>query len=399
MSKLDDFIKQGWIGARSVAGEKDLPLPYPFVPPCGEGPFKRLYYWDTYFTNIGLIMDGHADWARENVDNLLFALDYFGCVPNFTRKDGAIFCSQPPLLGIMIKDVYNASKDEKWLYKSIVGLEKEYDFWMTRRMTQIGLNQYGTNAFDKGHLTYYYGLMAKRIGLDLNATDEEKIKVAQNLIAEAESGEDFTPRYNNHNATEYVQIDLNSHLWGVENLLAEFYKDKDEDKSAYYSRKRDNRLVLIERYCYNAETGIYADYNFVTKKTNSIICGASFMPYFYGFARQGENLRTIYDKLKSKGGVVSCEDTGDRVYQWGYPYIWAPHQYFAYMALKNYGENERADELCRNYTELLSNTYDKTEFLWERYTEDGNAPDLEYPTQKMLGWTAGVYRYLQSMKG
>ena len=65
-------------------------------------------------------MDGHADWARENVDNLLFALDYFGCVPNFTREDGATFCSQPPLLGIMIKDVYNTIKDEKWLYKSII---------------------------------------------------------------------------------------------------------------------------------------------------------------------------------------------------------------------------------------------------------------------------------------
>ena len=129
------------------------------------------------------------------------------------------------------------------------------------------------------------------------------------------------------------------------------------------------------------------------------MCAASFLPYFYEFARKDSSPAAIYDKLKTKGGVVSCEDTGDRRYQWGYPYIWAPHQYFAYVALKNYGEHERAEELRINYTKLLSNTYDKTGFLWERYTEEGNAPDLEYPTQKMLGWTAGVYRYLQSMQG
>ena len=400
MTQLDAFIKQGWIEARSVAGEEDLPLPFPFVPPCGTGDFKRLYYWDTYFTNVGLIMDGHADWARENIDNLLFALDYFGCVPNFTRENGATFCSQPPLLGLMIQDVYASLGDEAWLKKAVLGLEKEYAFWMSKRMTPIGLNQHGTNAVgNRAVLTYYYSLVAHRIAMDENTSEEEQMRIATNLIAEAESGEDFTPRYENHNATEYAQIDLNAHLYGVEQFLEGFYRGKDEEKFAYYQAQKERRLALIEKYCYNEKTGVYADYNFVQNKRNNVVCAASFLPYFYGFARKDSSPAAIYDKLKTKGGVVSCEDTGDRNYQWGYPYIWAPHQYFAYVALKNYGEEERADELCSNYTQLLSNTYDKTGFLWERYTEEGNAPDLEYPTQKMLGWTAGVYRYLQSIKG
>ena len=399
MTQLDAFIKQGWIETRSVAGEEDLPLPFPFVPPCGTGDFKRLYYWDTYFTNVGLIMDGHAEWARENVDNLLFALDYFGCVPNYTREDGAT-CSQPPLLGLMIQDVYAALGDDVWLAKAVLGLEKEYAFWMSKRITPIGLNQHGTNAKDnRDMLLYYYSLVMKRIAMDENAPEEEQIRIALNLLAEAESGEDFTPRYENHNATEYVQIDLNSHLYGVERFLSDYYRGKNEEKSAYYQAQKERRLALIERYCYNEKTGVYADYNFVQNKRNNVVCAANFLPYFYGFARKDSKISAIYEKLKTKGGVVSCEDTGDRNYQWGYPYIWAPHQYFAYVALKNYGEQERAAELCRNYTELLSNTFDKTGFLWERYTEDGNAPDLEYPTQKMLGWTAGVYRYLQSMQG
>ena len=62
-----------------------------------------------------------------------------------------------------------------------------------------------TNAKDNREaLIYYYGLVVGRIGLDANATEEEKIKVATNLISEAESGEDFTPRYENHKAEKIL---------------------------------------------------------------------------------------------------------------------------------------------------------------------------------------------------
>ena len=67
---LDKFIVEGWARARTKnLIETDLPLPFPFVPPSitQEGLFRTLYYWDTYFTNVGLIADGHVDWAKENV--------------------------------------------------------------------------------------------------------------------------------------------------------------------------------------------------------------------------------------------------------------------------------------------------------------------------------------------
>ena len=82
-------------------------------------------------------------------------------------------------------------------------------------------------------------------------------------------------------------------------------------------------------------------------------------------------------------------------YQWGYPNIWAPHQYFAYVALKNYKFIEDAKYLRNGYLNLLSSVFNKTGALWERYDENGNAVDLEYPTQQMLGWTAGCYMALK----
>ena len=69
--KLDLFIKEGWGKVRTTAKESDFDLPFPFVPPSisTDGLFRTLYYWDTYFTNAGLIEDGYLVWARYKVLN------------------------------------------------------------------------------------------------------------------------------------------------------------------------------------------------------------------------------------------------------------------------------------------------------------------------------------------
>lgn len=389
---LDVYIKEGWAKARTKGKEEDLDMPFPYVPPNIGGLFRTLFYWDTYFTNVGLRADGYTEWAKNNVDDLIFALNHFGCVPNYTRKNGADYCSQPPLLSLMVKDVYDWYGDDEWLSNAVCALEKEYDFWMTKRITPIGLNQYGTNANDK-LLLEYFDYACSRVTLDTTLSDEEKKLVAKNLVAEAESGQDYTPRYERHNSLDYVQIDLNSHLYGLENFLCEYFRGKDEQKYEYYKTQKEKRVCLIEKYCFNEKTGVYCDYDFVSGKKNDITCSACFLPFFYGFAKDQSRLEKVYEILKCKGGIVACEDTGDTEFQWGYPYIWAPCQYFAYNALVKYECFDKAEELRSNYVNLLSSTFERTGALWERYVEDGEAKDLEYPNQQMLGWTAGVYRY------
>jgi alpha,alpha-trehalase len=298
----------------------------------------------------------------------------------------------------MVRDVAEATGDEVWLAQAVDALEGEYRFWMTNRMTPLGLNQYGCNAMDEKTLLGYYEYVSTRLPLPQDISIAEKMRIAKNFVAEAESGEDYTPRYASHNALDYVQIDLNSHLYGLENFLCEYFTGKDEQKAAYYRAQAERRVELIERYCFNEDTGAYCDYDFVSEKKNEIICCACFLPYYYGFARKGTGVAFVYEALKTKGGVAACQDTGEYIYQWGYPYIWAPYQYFAYKALVRYGYTAQAAELRERYMRLLSDTFDRTGALWERYDENGNAADLEYPTQPMLGWTAGVYNYFYEVR-
>lgn len=390
---LRTFIKNSWDKALTKNEAKSFDLPHPFVPPCVDGRFRTLYYWDTYFTNVGLILDGKQEYALYNTEDLIFALHFFGCVPNCVWDNGAQNCSQPPLLGLMIKDVYKTYQNERWLDEALLALEKEYAFWMKNRITEIGLNQYGCNNPPKESLLSTYRYCSKRIPLPQDVDDDFKINMAKNLIAEGESGEDYTPRYRAHNPLDYVQIDLNSHLYGVEDFLCSAYKTRNVQKSEYFDQQKKKRLDLLDKYCFDPKTKLYYDYDFVKKERSARLCAACFTPFFYGLAKDFSALPFLYGKLQSKGGVVACEDVGDRSYQWGYPFIWAPHQFFAHEALYKNGYKTIAKELREKYMKLLSESFDKTGRIWERYDENGVAPDLEYPTEPMLGWTAGVYNH------
>ena len=116
-------------------------LPYPFTIPAVAA-FEELYYWDTYFTNKGLELVNKWDLTKNNTDNILFMIERFGFMKNSNRQFHA-GVSQPPFSSIMVRDLYDHFKDNTWLYGAYHTLKIEYNFWMTKRMSPIGLNQYG----------------------------------------------------------------------------------------------------------------------------------------------------------------------------------------------------------------------------------------------------------------
>src|SRR5215831_518641 len=76
-----------------------LPLPRPFVVPGGR--FREVYYWDTYFTMLGLIESGHQDLVHDLVDNFAFLIDTYGHIPNGNRSY-YLSRSQPPFFFKMV---------------------------------------------------------------------------------------------------------------------------------------------------------------------------------------------------------------------------------------------------------------------------------------------------------
>ena len=73
MEKLLDYIFNNWDNTlRDDNNPKtELPsnaiiLPYPYTSPSIDDHFSSLFYWDTYFTNVGLIFSDKLDYAKNN---------------------------------------------------------------------------------------------------------------------------------------------------------------------------------------------------------------------------------------------------------------------------------------------------------------------------------------------
>ncbi|EAA6552745.1 hypothetical protein DRK11_23695, partial [Salmonella enterica subsp. diarizonae] len=77
-----------------------LPLPESYVVPGGR--FREIYYWDSYFTMLGLAESGHWDKVADMVANFGYEIDAWGHIPNGNRTY-YLSRSQPPFFAFMVE--------------------------------------------------------------------------------------------------------------------------------------------------------------------------------------------------------------------------------------------------------------------------------------------------------
>src|SRR5258705_6562521 len=87
-----------------------------------------MYYWDSYFTMLGLVESGRHDLAETMVRNFAYLIDTYGHVPNGTRNY-YLSRSQPPFFYAMVGLL--SPKDPAASYaRYLPELRSEYAFWM-----------------------------------------------------------------------------------------------------------------------------------------------------------------------------------------------------------------------------------------------------------------------------
>ncbi len=226
-------------------------MPVSYTTPCMNTLFKNFFYWDTYFANLGLMADGYEEQAKNNLITMSHFIKILGFVPN---ADHIITRSQPPLFARGVYDYYRKTGDIGFVRESLFAIEKEFDFFQSDRMTKIGLNAYGNNELNFGK-KWYYSEFDRRLG---GYTDDER-KIPDNelidgLLAIAESGWDFNPRFkkngNRFAAGDFVHLDLNCILFDAEVKAAEWFaRNGEKEKSEKYREKALNRKNLIKNIC------------------------------------------------------------------------------------------------------------------------------------------------------
>src|SRR3989442_11251890 len=102
-----------------------IPLPKAYVVPGGR--FREVYYWDSYFTMLGLIESGRTDLVRSMLDNFAYLVETVGHVPNGNRTY-YLSRSQPPFFAAMV-GLYAGAPDTAQALPSLEALEDEPEFW------------------------------------------------------------------------------------------------------------------------------------------------------------------------------------------------------------------------------------------------------------------------------
>lgn len=400
VSVVRDYISKSWIRTiRSNTADDGtlVGLPCQYTVPSPEGMFQEMYYWDTFFTNEGLILDGQLELAKGNVDNMLYLVDRFGYMPNGTRT-WYLNRSQPPYLSMMVERIYSCTGDKDWLRGAVSTLLKEYEFWQTKRLTPCGLNRYWSDApqwlIDEMIVTG-----AKRIGENYDSlSEEERYKLSCDFIAEAESGWDFNPRFERR-CGDFCPLDLNANLYRYESNFAYFSHELGSDDENQWKERAEARKGLILKYCLDKKSGLFFDYDYVNDRRSEVVSAALFSLLFNGMleGKEAEALaHSALDRLEFRYGIAACaDDTYPYDYQWSYPNAWPPTTYLAIAGLRRYGMDKDARRVASKYVKAILSTYAETGTLWEKYNVEtgGNDVNNEYEMPEMFGWTAGTFVY------
>jgi alpha,alpha-trehalase len=379
------YIKDYWSKLTRFHPKDDeslLGLPNKYlVPAFEEGhefDFNELYYWDSYFMVQGMLDQDHKELVIGVLENLLYTFERFKVIPNASRTY-LMGRSQPPFLSTFILDVYQTyGVDKKWLKRAIKLAQAEYHtVWMGHTKPNVRLVYEG--------LSRYY---------DVNYLND---------LAEAESGWDYTPRFN-HKALNYLPVDLNSLLYKYERDFA--YVERileNEAEAKKWEQAAQKRKVTMNKLMWSELRGLYYDYNYVKEHRGSVSSLAAYYPMWAGLVDEKQAVRLVNSlkKFEHRGGLTTTDapQVGDLVpgampAQWAYPNGWAPLHYIAVKGLQRYGYHEEARKIALKWLKTNLDWFNKHHVFLEKYNvaQPGKPPAKGvYPSQTGFGWTNAVF--------
>lgn len=400
----------------TAKGTSLLALPNPYIVPGGR--FREVYYWDSYFTMLGLQQADKIDVIQDMVDNFAWLIDKYGHIPNGNRTY-YLTRSQPPFFAMMVKLLAGA-KGNAIFKKYQPQLLKEYAFWMDgaaklkpgqahRHVIKLQggevLNRYWDDSDQPREESYREDV------LEAAHSKQPKAEFYRNIRAAAESGWDFSTRWfadgkNLHSiqTTNLIPVDLNCLVYNLETTIALSYRaEGNKAKAAVYEAKAKARRIALTKYTWDAGQGFYVDYNWKARIHSPELTIAAAFPLFFNIASNAQ-AKQVSAKIKSRflhtGGVsTTLKNSGQ---QWDRPNGWAPLQYVTIIGLRNYKQTALAKTIATGWIKQNTTAFKQTGKLLEKYNielkgDAAKAGGGEYPLQDGFGWTNGVLLKLLSI--
>jgi alpha,alpha-trehalase len=400
-----------------------LYLPKPYVVPGGR--FNEMYGWDSYFIQMGLLRDGYLEAATDMADNFLYEIRHYGKIVNANRTY-YLTRSHPPFLTQMLLAVYQRTRDRQWLADSLDAVEKYYGYWTSapHLTPETGLSRY----FDAGE-----GPAPEVVSSEVDAqgcTDYELVRqyfrthpttdyeVSQYYDAAndrltalfykgdrsmRESGFDPSNRFGPFSAgiIDYNPVCLNSLLYLMEIQTAEILTILGRgNETAGWRKKAQDRALAINHLMWDERQGMYFDYQFAQQRRRQYPFLTTFYPMWAAIASRDQAGRVAGNlaMFEKPGGLqTSTNQSGD---QWDAPFGWAPLQWIAVQALRQYGYQAEADHISMRFLSLVLREFEEHGAVSEKYDvvhgrADAGGILFGYRSNEPgFGWTNAVFTAL-----
>ena len=446
-----EIHRLGEISTSNIDPPGLLYLPNKYVVPGGR--FNEMYGWDSYFIVRGLLQSGRLELARGMVDNFFFEIEHYGAMLNANRTY-YLTRSQPPFLSSMFVDVYEATrkqpgaKEEKaWLERAYADLSKDYEMWThdPHLAGDTGLSRYydfgdGPPPEAVKDETGFYRKVAQYFFLHPEqadhylveaqpGTDQQVVGSAYTLqVCDAattmahpecepprqfklskdyykgdrsmrESGFDVSFRFGAFGSAthHYAPVCLNTLLYKTEKDLEQISRWLGQaDEAERWSKRAEDRKNLITKYLWNAQKGLFFDFNFMTKQMSDYQYASTFYPLWAGLATP-EQTRAVENNLKvfeQPGGIpMSTVESGA---QWDLPYGWGNIEMLAIDGLRRYKDSGDADRVSYNFLSTVAESFRRDSEIREKYnvvTRSSEAhAELGYHMNVVgFGWTNAAF--------
>ena len=435
-----------------------LYLPNRYVVPGGR--FNEMYGWDTYFIVRGLVEDKRLDLARGIIENFFFEIEHYGTVLNANRTYFLTRSQPPFLTSMILSvyeaEKAAGKNDRELLEKGYRWASKDYEMW--NRDPHLAGDTDLSRYFDFGNgpapeslkdetdayrrVAGYFLLHAEGRNYIAEVDENNRDAKGSNLSkspaiagspytvqicdlahtmarpacdppktislvsdyyngdrAMRESGFDISFRFGSYGAAthHYAPMCLNSLLYKTEKDLQQISEmlGRQDDAKRWADRARQ-RAERIQKYLWDAQRGMYFDYNLDTSSRSTYNYIATFYPLWAGIAtkEQAEALRKSLPVFERPGGLaMSDRDTG---VQWDLPYGWAPTQLLAIEGLRRYGFNQDADRASYEFLSNIADNFRRDGTIREKYNVITRSSETPVATGYQMnvvgfGWTNGAF--------
>ncbi len=293
----------------------------------GGGMFQEYNYFRSFFAVKAYQALGEDSVATNLATNCFQFIQDFGYVP-YGNRSYYLGYSGVPILGFMAEAVSEKQPDFLPWFGNLMG--RDYQGWLSLRDDTEKKEQ----AERKGDYYKTVWFVGKDQGL---AKYYASLKSTPYFSLEKATEWGGSPRFS-QGLENYVPIDLNALIYGMETMLSRSFDAKGRPEyAASYKNLSDIRKSLVNEYLYNREDGFYYDYDFKLKSQSSTATLAGVFPLVAGMSSKEQAVavaRKLEKEFLTPNGLVNVlgGNSGS-----------AEMNYMAILALRKTGHDALAD--------------------------------------------------------